>query len=789
MTRCACGRTVFTIVLWSGIMVSSLAESGYNLWLRYSSIADTAIGNQYRTSATQIVVQGTDSTHVALREELKRGFDSLLVQNTPFSSSVTQNGAVVAGTPASSSIINSLGLTLNANTDAYRIITMQVSGRNAIVIASRGSVGVLYGTFHLLRFMQTNKQITSLDISEIPKIKRRILNHWANLDGSMERGYSGNNIFRWSQLPGTVDPRYTVYARACASVGINGAVLNNVNNSGNTQILSTTYIGKIRALAGALRPYGVRVYLSAYFDAPISIGGLSTADPLNSQVINWWASKVREIYNAVPDFGGFLVKANSEGQAGPKNWGRTHAQGANCIADALAPHGGVCIWRAFIYDDAIDADRMKRAYIEFKALDGQFRNNVILQAKNGPYDFQPREPVHPIFGGIANTNVGMEFQITLEYLGQGIQLVYMGPYWKEVLDFDTHANGSGSTIGKAIDGTLYGDTVTCISGVANVGNNMNWCGHHFHQANWFAYGRLAWNHTLSSDSIADEWARMTWGNAPTVVTTVTSMMAGSREACVNYMTPLGLCGLFCMGTRYGSDHYGPCPGQNDHPEHPDWNAVYWHRVDAAGVGYNRTSTGSNFVGQYFPTVRDRYNSIATTPPEYLAAFHHVSWNYTIPSTGRTFWDELCYRYCIGCQYVYGLRRQWSSLSGLVDASRFNEVSAKLATHETDANIWRTTCLNYFSTFSRKPITSCNTGIRESVGHRQTGVAAIPGKDVTIYSVQGRLVASLSLHHSIPLCTLEMSVQKRLGPGMYIVKAGQSKPIRMVVGGCNSFESR
>ncbi|MBN2189208.1 MAG: hypothetical protein JW699_07125 [Chitinispirillaceae bacterium] len=767
------------IVLALTITSSLCAETGYSLWMRYVAMTDTVLRNQYRTSAMQIVVQGTDSTHIALRTELKNGIDSLLSQNTPLSTSVTMDGAVVAGTPTSSSIINGLGLTLDANTEAYRIITMQVSGRNSIVIASRGSRGVLYGVFHLLRLLQTNKPVTTLDISEKPKIKRRILNHWDNLAGSIERGYAGNSLWQWSQLPGTISPRYRDYARACASIGINGAVLNNVNNTNNMDILNSTYISRIRALAGVFRPYGVKVYLSAYFNAPQALGGLSTYDPLNSQVITWWANKATEIYNAVPDFGGFLVKAGSEGQPGPGTYNRTHAQGANCIADALAPHGGVCIWRAFIYDNAIDTDRMKRAYIEFKALDGQFRNNVILQAKTGPYDFQPREPVHPLFGGLQNTHVGMECQVTLEYLGQGIQLVYMGPYWKEQFDFDTYESGAGSTVGKAIDGTRNGDTVTSISGVANTGLNQNWCGHDFHQANWFAYGRLAWNHTLSSDSIADDWTRMTWGNNPTVVNTVTAMMRGSREACVNYMTPLGLCGLFCMGTTYGSDHYGPCPGQNDYPSQPDWNAVYWHKADAAGVGYNRTSTGSNYVGQYYTTVRNRYNSIATTPPEYLAAFHHVSWSYVIPSTGRTFWNELCYRYCLGCQYVHHLRTQWTSLNGLVDAARYSAVSSKLATHENDANTWRTVCTNYFDNFSGMAIPPCNTVVLPPLVDYRPAVYLTKGQTLRIFDMRGKLVRTMPVTSALSAAATGTALGKKLPPGIYIARQDASVSFKIM----------
>jgi alpha-glucuronidase len=765
---------LYIALILFGLSFSLYAETGYNLWLRYVAISDTVLRNQYRTQTTQIIVQGSSSssTLAAVSDELKLSLDSLLVKNTTVETSVTSDGAIVAGTPSSSSIISGLGLALDANKDAYRIVSTTVNGKNAIVIASSGETGVLYGAFNLLRLIQTNKPIDNIDISEKPKIRLRLLNHWANLDGSMERGYAGNSIWQWSQLPGTVSSRYKVYARANASIGINGTVLNNVNNTSNTQIISNSYLSKIKALAAVFRPYGIKVYLSAYFDWPISIGGLSTADPLNTSVISWWTTKVSQIYDSIPDFGGFLVKASSEGQAGPKAYGRTHAQGANCIANALASHGGVCIWRTFVYDDAIDTDRMKRAYKEFMPLDSAkaFKSNVILQTKNGPFDFQPREPVHPLFGGLNNTHIGMEFQITQEYLGQGIQLVYLGPYWKEVLDFDTYKNGSGSTVAKMIDGTVNNDTMTCIAGVSNIGDSTNWCGHQFHQANWFAFGRLAWNHDLSSDSIADDWARMTWGNSAAVVSTITSMMSGSREACVNYMMPLGIVGIFYNGT-----HYGPEPDYNSDASHPDWNSVYWHKADSIGLGYDRTTSGSNFVSQYYSTERDKYNSLATTPPEYLATFHHVKWSYVIPSTGRTFWNELCYRYCIGCKYVSNLRTQWSTLNGLVDATRYAHVAAKLSTHETDANTWRTTCLNYFKTFSKMSILDCSTVGTISDSHDDGIVKQqkffISDKPIIVYNVMGRCVGMFTGKYSIASVNHWLAVEKKCRNGIYILRQG------------------
>jgi alpha-glucuronidase len=356
----------------------------------------------------------------------------------------------------------------------------------------------------------------------------------------------------------------------------------------------------------------------------------------------------------------------------------------------------------------------------------------------------------------------------------------MGPYWKEVLDFDTYENGAGSTVGKVIDGTRNGDTVSCISGVSNIGDSTNWCGHHFHQANWFAYGRLAWNYDLSSDSIADDWARMTWGNNQTVVNTVTAMMSGSREACVNYMTPLGLCGLFCMGTSYGSDHYGPCPGQDDYPSQPDWNAVYWHKADAAGVGYDRTTaTGSDFTSQYYTTNRTMYNSLANTPDNLLAAFHHVSWSYVVPSTGRTFWNEMCCRYCLGCQYVHSLRTQWSSLNGLVDAARFSAVNSKLATHETDANTWRTVCTSYFQGFSGMAIPSCNTEVLTPPVYQRPAVPLTAGRILKIYDMKGKLVRTLTVKKGMTVSNTGSTVGKKLPPGIYIVRQDPSVSFKII----------
>ena len=419
-----------------------------------------------------------------------------------------------------------------------------------------------------------------------------MLNHWDNLDRTVERGYAGFSLWDWHKLPDYLDPRYTDYARANASLGINGTVLTNVN--ANATSLLPEYLAKAAALAAVFRPYGIRVYLTARFSAPVEIGGLKTADPLDPVVAGWWKRKADEIYALIPDFGGFLVKANSEGQPGPQDYGRTHADGANMLADALAPHGGVVLWRAFVYSNDVPEDRAKQAYGEFQPLDGRFRPNVLVQVKNGPIDFQPREPFHPLFGAMPKTPLMMELQITKEYLGFATHLAFLGPLFEEALRADTHAKGEGSTVAKVIDGSLHGYATTGIAGVANVGTDRNWCGGVFACANWYAFGRLAWDHTLTSDRVADEWVRLTFGNDPALVAPVKEMMLGSREAVVDYMTPLGLVHLMAEG-----HHYGPGPWVST-ARRADWNSVYYHRADANGIGFDRTASGSNAVAQYFP---------------------------------------------------------------------------------------------------------------------------------------------------------------------------------------------
>ncbi|HVO74610.1 MAG TPA: alpha-glucuronidase family glycosyl hydrolase, partial [Ignavibacteriaceae bacterium] len=581
-----------------------------------------------------------------------------------------------------------------AGDEGYIIRTAEIKGMKGIIITANEDIGVLYGVFNFLRMLQTNIDIKNVQITSSPKIKLRLLNHWDNLDRTVERGYAGFSIWDWHKLPDYIYPQYIDYARANASLGINGSVLTNVN--ANAYVLTHDYLLKVAALANVFRAYGIKVYLTARFSAPVEIGKLKTADPLDKDVRQWWAEKAKEIYALIPDFGGFLVKANSEGQPGPQNYGRSHADGANMLADAVKPFGGVVMWRAFVYDNNVPVDRVMQAYNEFKPLDGKFRDNVLIQAKNGPLDFQPREPFHPLFGGIPNTNLMAEFQITLEYLGQGTQLVYVGPLYQELLDSDTYEKGERSTVAKIIDGSLESHSLTGIAGVSNIGTDRNWTGHLFGQANWYAFGRLAWDHKLSSDSIAGEWIRMTFSNQPEVIQTIKSIMMASRENCVNYMTPLGLHHI--MGW---DNHYGPGPWIKD-KNRADWTAVYYHRADSNGIGFDRTETGSNAVSQYYPQVREKFSSLKSCPDEYLLWFHHLPWDYKMRS-GRTLWEELCYRYYAGVEGVREMEKKWDSVKGKIDEERFEHVRSLLKIQEKEAVWWRNACVLYFQTFSKKPI--------------------------------------------------------------------------------------
>lgn len=673
------------------------AEDGYDLWLRYVPIQD-GWQARYRAAATELIGADSSPTLEAAQAELLRGLDGLLAARPLQAHDVTRNGAIVFGTPSSSSLIRSLALDLHGvGAEGYLIRTVTTRGHTITVIAANSDIGVLYGAFGFLRVLQTRQPIDHLDIASSPKISRRVLDHWDNLDGTVERGYAGDSLWQWAELPDYVSPRYTDYARACASIGINGTVLNNVNAV--PEILEPIYLAKVAALAGALRPYGIKVYLAVTYSAPVTLGKLETADPLDPKVRAWWAAKVDEIYRDIPDFGGLVMKANSEGQPGPQDYGRTQAQGADVLARALAPHDGILMWRAFVYSlSAKSEDRAKQAYDTFKPLDGKFPDNTLVQVKNGPMDFQPREPIHPLFGAMPHTNLMPELELTKEYLGQQTSFAYLGPLWEEVLQTDTWSSGKGSTVARVIDGSLYGERLTAIAGVSNIGSDRNWCGSIFNQANWYAYGRLAWNPDLSSRTIAQEWVRMTFTNSPAFVTPVVRMMMASREAVVDYMTPLGLVSQMAANT-----HFGPAPWVAPGPGMPpDWSNTYYSHVSTDGIGFDRTASGSNAVVDYAPHLAAQYRDPATTPVDLLLWFHHLSWDYRMPS-GDTLWDSLVLHYDRGVDWVKQARATWSTLAPYVDPQRYQMTADFLSMEQKDAEWWRDASIAYFQSFSHRPM--------------------------------------------------------------------------------------
>lgn len=671
------------------------AEDGYRLWLRYDQISDKQKLDDYRRQLRGWMVDVVSPTGDVARKELRLALPGLLGVPVEEVHGTQRDGIIVAGTFDSPTLAKmKLANRYKTGEEGYVILGGKLNNKEVIIIAGEQERGMLYGLFHFLRLLQMQQSIEKLSIESAPKTKVRILNHWDNLDRTVERGYAGFSLWDWHKLPGYIDPRYHDYARANASIGINATVLTNVN--ANALILTPTYLRKVAALADIMRPYGIRVYLTARFSAPMEIGGLKTADPLAPEVQQWWKDKVKEIYEYIPDFGGFTVKANSEGQPGPQNYGRNHAQGANVLAEALKPYNGIVMWRAFVYDNNVPVDRTKQAYDEFKPLDGKFHPDVMVQVKNGPLDFQPREPFHPLFGAMPETPLMMEFQITQEYLGNATHLTYLAPLFREVLAADTYARGNGSTVAKVVDGTLENHTLSGMAGVANIGTDRNWCGHPIAQSNWYAFGRLAWDHTLSSTDIADEWIRMTFSNSPNVVNTLRQVMLDSREILVNYMTPLGLHHI--MGWNH---HYGPAPWIKD-KHRADWTSVYYHRADSFGIGFDRSATGSNALEQYAPQVRERYNDADECPEEFLLWFHHVSWDFRMKA-GRTLWEELCNRYYEGADGVNWMQRQWASLKGQIDDERHAHVSSLLNIQQQEAVWWRNACVLYFQTFSKRPI--------------------------------------------------------------------------------------
>ena len=686
---------LYTLFLLPILLVSLNLSSqvDYKLWLQYAKVPNSKLATEYNSNINGIVALGNSETIQAASKELQLGLSGLLGDVIAIKQNIDAENALIFGSKSSlnEAILKNLNNEFaQINNEGYIIKTIKLKGKNHVLITGKTDVGVLYGVYNFLRLLQTSKSIENLNIVDAPKINVRMLNHWDNLDRTVERGYSGFSLWNWQKLPDFIDQRYIDYARANASIGINGTVLNNVN--ANALILTPQYLEKVEALAKAFRPYGIKVYLTARFSAPIEIGGLKTADPYDAEVINWWKEKTTEIYKRIPDFGGFLVKANSEGQPGPQNYGRNHVDGANMLADAVAPFGGIVMWRAFVYSEHDNSDRAKQAYSEFVPYDGQFRNNVIVQVKNGAIDFQPREPFHPMFGAMPKTPLMMEFQITQEYLGFSTHLVYLPKLYQEVLESETYRKGTGSTVAKVIDGSLDNHKITGIAGVANIGNDINWTGHPFAQANWYGFGRLAWNPYLDSEAIAEEWLRMTFSNDENFVNPVKEMMLNSREAVVNYMTPLGLHHIMDTG-----HHYGPGPWVSSLAR-PEWNPVYYHKADKEGIGFDRSKTGSNAIAQYAPEVAKTFDDVKTCPEKDLLWFHHLSWDYKLKN-GNTLWDGIALKYQQGVDEVATMQSTWNKTEKYLDGSRFNEVKMLLNIQYKEAKWWRDACLLYFQQFS------------------------------------------------------------------------------------------
>ncbi len=669
------------------------AENGYDLWLRYTKIENPGNYKTYRELHKNIIFEATSPRLKAAKAELKKGLLGMLDLQPEENGKISKQTLII-GTNQSSKWIAQLSFVNEINQlddEGFIIRSAKIGGNPVTVLAAKNDIGILYGVFHYLKLMQTNQPLEHLDIKEEPKLQYRVLNHWDNLDGTIERGYAGFTLWDWERLPMYKDQRLTDYARANASVGINGAVLNNVN--ANAKSLRTEWLVKASGLADAFRPYGIRVYLTARFSAPKEIGGLPTADPADPRVRQWWKDKVKEIYSIIPDFGGFLVKANSEGQPGPQDYGRTHADGANMMAEALEPYGGVVFWRAFVYQNERHIDRVMNGYQEFKPLDGQFARNVFVQPKNGPIDFQPREPFHPLFGAMPKTALAMEVQITQENLGHSMHLVYLGSLFEETLQSDTYENGKGSTVSKVLQNYKKSHGISGIAGVPNIGTDMNWTGHLFGQANWHAFGRLAWNPDLTAKELSEEWIRMTFSNKEEIIRPVQKIMLMSREAAVNYMMPLGLNHIMNYDT-----HNGPEPWHDD----PTWKASDYHKVSKDGIGIDRSSQGTNAVSQYHSPLREEFNSLKTCPENLLLWFHRVSWDYKMRS-GKTLWDEMVSHYYQGVQSVEEMEKIWASLDGKIDQERFEHTRTLLKMQENEARWWRDACILFFGKYSGKPI--------------------------------------------------------------------------------------
>ncbi len=671
-------KLLFSILILCLTSLNALADDGYRLWLKYDKITDKAQKSYYSSRLKTIYADVANPSVKVATEELQLAVNSLL-GFTPTVKPLSEAGKGL--------VLKIDDKTADINEEGFKVSTES----KGISIEAKSGAGVLYGVFHLLRNIQTGENINAVSS---PDIQHRLLNHWDNNNGTIERGYAGMSLWKWFELPERIDPRYIDYARANASIGINGTVLNNVNAS--ARFLTTEYLGKVQALADAFRPYGIKVYLSVNFATPKILGATKDSDPLNPEVRKWWKEKTAEIYKLIPDFGGYLVKANSEGEPGPMDYGRTHVDGANMLADAVKPHNGIIMWRAFVYDFDPKGDRFKAAYNEFKPFDGKFADNVIIQVKNGPIDFMPREPISPLFTAMEKTPVSMEFQLTQEYLGYATHMVYLAPMFKECLDTDSHAKGKGSTVANVLKGETFGYKLTAMAGVANTGSDRNWTGHPITQSNWYTLGRLAWNTDIYSEKIADEWIKQTLTRNPEAIKTIATSMLKSRDVYVNYTAPFGL--HHVMGEGH---HFGPEPWVEKAPR-PDWTALYYHRADEKGIGFDRTKTGSDALVQYPEKLAKLYENEDTCPEDFLLWFHHVSWNKKLKS-GNTFWHDFVKSFYDGAEQVKDLQTEWQSVKAFVPKETFENVEARLKTQYKEAIWWRDACVLYFQKFSKMPI--------------------------------------------------------------------------------------
>ena len=669
------------------------ADDGYELWLKYNLISDKHQLEEYKDLITGVIIKGNSKTIQIAGKELHRGLNGLLGLKIPEIKNPDKDGVLFVGTYKNSPILHKISLQdklIKTGDEGFIILNIEINNKKVIVITANTDIGVLYGAFNFLRLLQTQQDISSLDIVSSPKMKLRMLNHWDMLNSTHE--YPDLlSIWDWSTLPEYIKPIYIDYARANASIGINATSLNCVD--ADPRFLMEENLIKIKALADLFRSYGIKMFMSPNFNAPMILGGLKTADPNDPQVIEWWQKKVKEIYKLIPDFGGFLVKANSEDEPGPGDFNKTQADGANMFAEALKPYNGIVIWRTFVYRYN-PPDRAREAYDIFEPLDGKFEKNVVLQVKNGPLDFSPREPFSPLFGAMPHTPLMMEVDITMGGLGKDVYLGYMAPMWRETLISDTYAKGKGSTVAKVIDGSLENYKTGGMAGVANVYRERNWTGNLFGQSNWYTFGRLAWDYNLTAEQIADEWIRMTFSNDTSIINPIKKIMMGSREDIVNFQDPLGLNMLMGWGGFRG-------PWTNN-SEHPNWNSPYYHHADSIGLGFDRTETGSKAVDQYFPPVAKKFNSLKTCPEKFLLWFHHVPWKYKL-SSGNTLWDELCYHYYKGVDGVKEMQDMWHSLRGKIDQESYKSVKAYLQMEYNDAVEWRDECVLYFQTFSKLPI--------------------------------------------------------------------------------------